>query len=485
MPAIAQHAEVHARIPTPRTASQGIILLILIASYFMIVVDISIVITGLPKIQQTLGLSAVGLTWVQNAYTLSFGGLLLLGARAGDLFGRKRMYMIGLGVFTTASLAIGLAPTAATLLAFRAIQGVGSAILAPTTMALIATYFAEGEPRSKALSYYAAAAGVGATFGLVVGGVFADLLSWRVGFLLNVPIGLLLMLATRRYITETVTHGGQLGLRGALMSTLGMSALVFGIAHAAEAGWGNLWTQVTVTLGLIFLALFIRNESRSTQPIMPLHLFQSRTRNGALLARLFFMSGIVGFWFFTTQYLQGVLGFSPLEAGLAFVPATAFQLMASFAVPRIARRIGMINVMIAALLITIIGLLWLGAASAQSHYVTAVALPMVLIGLGNGSLLAPLTLTAVAGVPHKDAGAASGIVNTVHQMGGALGLSLLVVVYAMAQTTGAVSTVSLAHQVSRVMETSALLMMMSLGVVIILLALPQYRGGVVGATRKI
>lgn len=458
--------------------NQGLILLIIIASYFMIVVDISIVITGLPKIQQSLGFTTAGLSWVQNAYTLSFGGLLLLGARAGDIYGRKLMYMLGLLIFTLSSLAIGLASSAGWLLVFRAIQGSGSAILAPTTMALLSTNFAEGEARTKALSYYAAAAGVGATFGLVMGGIFADLLSWRAGFLINVPIGMMLIWGTQHFIRETPKHDGQLGLRGAVSSTLGMSLLVFGVVHAAESGWSQSLTQVTVASGLVLLGLFVLNESRAKQPIMPLRLFASRQRNGALLARLFFMSGIVGFWFFNTQYLQGVLSFTPFEAGLAFLPATIFQLIASFSVPFVARRIGTIMVMIYALIMAIIGLFWLGMASAHSHYLLNVALPMILIGLGNGALLAPLTMKAVEGVPHQDAGAASGLVNTVHQMGGALGLSLLVVVFSMAQPTTVFSQSSqaiLAHQISLVMNTSALLLVLSLIVVVVMLGVPKQR----------
>ncbi len=463
------------QIMNPELKNQGIILLIIIASYFMIVVDISIVITGLPKIQQSLGFSTAGLSWVQNAYTLSFGGLLLLGARAGDIFGRKRMYLLGLVLFTLSSFAIGLAPSAGWLLIFRAIQGGGSAILAPTTMALLSTNFAEGEARTKALSYYAAAAGVGATFGLVMGGIFADLLSWRAGFLINVPIGIMLIWGTQHYIIETTKHAGQLGLRGAVSSTLGMSTLVFGVVHAAEVGWSNTLTQVTVVLGIGLIGVFVKNEARSKQPIMPLRLFYSRQRNGALLARLFFMSGIVGFWFFTTQYLQGVLSFTPFEAGLAFLPATVFQLIASFSVPFLTRRIGTIGVMVYALIMMIVGLVWLGTASTQSQYLMNVALPMVLIGLGNGALLAPLTMKAVEGVPHQDAGAASGLVNTVHQMGGALGLSLLVVVFSMAHTTTTHLKVILAHQISMVMNASAILLVLSLIVVVVMLGVPQQR----------
>ena len=222
-----------------RPIRHGAVLAIIMASYLMIVIDVSIVITGLPQIQSTLGFSHAGLSWVQNAYTLAFGSLLLLGARAGDLLGRRRMFVAGLGLFTLASLAIGVAQNPAWLLTARAVQGVGSAVLAPSTLALLSTHFAEGPERTRALSLYAAAAGIGATLGLVLGGLFADLFSWRAGFFINLPIGLVLMLAARRYIRETPVSRGRFDLAGAASSTLGMTALVYGLVRAAEDGWGD------------------------------------------------------------------------------------------------------------------------------------------------------------------------------------------------------------------------------------------------------
>lgn len=221
-------------IPHPATRNDNTVLAIIVASYLMIVVDISIVITGLPRIQTSLGFSAAQLSWVTNAYTLTFGGLLLLGARAGDILGRRRMFVLGLSLFTLASMAIGLAQSAIWLLAARAIQGAGAAVLAPSTLALLSTHFTEGPERTRAMSMYAAAAGVGATLGLVLGGVFADLVSWRAGFFINLPIGLLLIMAARRHITETPRHPGHFDFGGAICSTVGMMALVYGLVHAAD-----------------------------------------------------------------------------------------------------------------------------------------------------------------------------------------------------------------------------------------------------------
>src|SRR3954462_11467436 len=230
---------------------KGAILAIVLVSYTMIVLDISIVITALPKIHRSLGFSPVALSWVQNAYLLAFGRLLLLGARAGDLVRRRRIFIVGLGVFTLASVAVGAAQSEAWLIAARAIQGVGAAILAPSTLALLQTSFEEGPERTRAVSYYAAVAGVAATVGLVVGGIFAGLLSWRVGFFINAPIGLAMMLAAPRYLPETTPRPGQADALGAAASTLGMTALVFGIVHSADTGWGDPATLAAVAAGVL------------------------------------------------------------------------------------------------------------------------------------------------------------------------------------------------------------------------------------------
>src|SRR4051794_24085357 len=230
---------------------KGAILAIVLVSYTMIVLDISIVITALPQIHRGLGFSPVALSWVQNAYLLAFGGLLLLGARAGDLIGRRKVFIIGLGLFTLASVAVGAAQTEAWLIAARAIQGAGAAILAPSTLALLQTSFEEGPERTRAVAYYAAVAGVASTVGLVIGGLFAGLLSWRVGFFINLPIGVAMMLAAPRFLPETEPRRGQADLVGAITSTLGMTALVFGIVRSADAGWTDELTLATIAGGLL------------------------------------------------------------------------------------------------------------------------------------------------------------------------------------------------------------------------------------------
>jgi EmrB/QacA subfamily drug resistance transporter len=371
----------------------------------------------------------VALSWVQNAYLLAFGGLLLLGARAGDLVGRRRIFIVGLGLFTLASVAVGAAQTEAWLIAARAFQGVGAAILAPSTLALLQTSCEEGPERTRAVAYYAAVAGVASTVGLVVGGIFAGLVSWRVGFFINLPIGAAMILAAPRYLPETQPRSGQADAIGAATSTLGMTALVFGIVRSADAGWSDGLTLATVAAGVLLLALFVANERRAPQPILPLRLFSSRERSGAYAARLLFLGAMAPFWFFTTQWLQNVAGYSPVQAGLAFMPTTVVNFAAAMAIPKLTRRYGNPTVLVGGLTTSLIGMAWLSRLGADTPYLTGIALPMMLIGAGQGGALGPLTAGGIAGVTPEDAGAAGGITNVAHQIGGSLGLAVLVAVF--------------------------------------------------------
>uniref|UniRef100_A0A809EEW0 MFS transporter n=1 Tax=Ralstonia solanacearum TaxID=305 RepID=A0A809EEW0_RALSL len=464
-------------VTEPQTPARnaGTVLAIIVTSYLMIVVDISIVITGLPRIQASLGFTAAQLSWVTNAYTLAFGGLLLLGARAGDILGRRRMFILGLSLFTLASAAIGFAPSVSWLLTARAIQGAGAAVLAPSTLALLSTHFAEGPDRTRALSLYAAAAGVGATLGLMLGGLFADLVSWRAGFFINLPIGLLLIVAARRHIGETQKHAGHFDLGGAISSTLAMTALVYGLVRAADAGWHDGPAQAALVGGMLMIAAFVGIERRVRQPILPLRLLASRERAGAYIARMLFLGGAVGFWFFSTQFLQGVLHLRPMQAGLAFLPVTLPNFASAMGVPKLARCFGNEKLLLAGLLLGVLGLAWLGQADALSSYWTGIALPMVLIGLGQGLLLAPLTAAGVAGVAREDAGAASGLVNVAHQLGGALGLGLLVLVFANAGPASAQDSAALAHRIAAVMDVAALLLGLALFAPWLLIVAPPHR----------
>lgn len=454
-------------LPTAESAQhKKAVLLIVLASYLMIVLDISIVITGLPKIRDSLGFTAATLSWVHTAYTLSFGGLLMAGARAGDLFGRQRMFVLGLAIFVLASLAIGLAPSPGFLVAARAMQGMGSAILAPATLALLSVTFTEGVERTKALGWYGATAGVGASVGMVLGGVLADLLSWRVGFFINVPLGIALIWAAVRFIKETPRHPGKLDLPGAILSTLGMVSLVYGLVEAAETGWTSLHSWVPLLASVVLLTAFFVHEGQTSQPLLPLRLFSNRARSGAYAARLLFLAGVIGFWFYLTQYLQGVLGMRPLQAGMAFLPATLVQLVAAMSVSRMTQRIGNELTLAIGMGMTMIGMVWLAQVDAASSYITSVALPMMVLGIGQGWTLSPLTIAGVAGVAPQDAGAASGLVNTSHQLGGSVGLAMLVVVFSLSNSQTGDVKVDLAHRVASSLGASAVLLLIAFVVVL-------------------
>jgi EmrB/QacA subfamily drug resistance transporter len=452
--------------PSQRTA----ILAIILVSYVMIVLDISIVITGLPKIRQELGLSDSGLSWITNAYTLTFGGLLLLGARAGDILGRRRMLVVGLSVFASASFLIGVAPTPAWLIAARAFQGLGSAVLAPSTLALLQINFPEGPERTRAISLYAATAGISASVGLVLGGVLADWLSWRTGFFINVPIGIGLILASRHHIVETERHSGRFDVVGALTSTIGMSALVFGVVRSAANGWDDSITELSVAVGGISLAVFVLAEWRTKQPIMPLRLFGSAERCGAYLARMLFVGATVGFFFFMTQFMQDAIGYTPSQAGLAFLPSMLTNFLAAMIAPKFIKRVGNGMVLAASVAVSIVGALWLAQCTTTTSYLSGLAVPMLLLGMGQGGAMGPLTTSGIAGVARQDAGAASGVVNAAHQLGGSLGLGLLVAVAASGTKAG--GPMLLVQRVSHAMNGAAAMFALALILVLTLIIRP-------------
>jgi EmrB/QacA subfamily drug resistance transporter len=448
------------------------ILAIICISYFMVILDNSIIFTGLPHIQSAMGFSPTGLAWVQDAYTLVFGGLLLLGSRSGDIFGRRRMFMISLVLFGAASFLVGIAPWEWWLVAARAVQGIGAAILAPSSLALLTATFAEGHERGRAVAAYSAVAGIGASAGLVVGGVLTSWISWRAGFFLNVPIGLVMLLAARRYLagTHESTERGRFDVAGTLCATLGMTAIVFGVIHAAESGWSSTATVAASAVGLLLLVSLVFVEGRAEQPIMPLRLFASRQRTGAYLVRLVYLGAMIGFFFFTTQYLQGVLGFTPLQAGFAFLPMTAVNFAVAVVVNRVVRRLGMAGTLIAGVAVTLAGMVWLSQVGAHSTYLSAVALPMVLIGIGQGLAFAPMTSAGLVGVVGRDAGASSGLINTFHQLGSALGLSIVTAIGAASVVSGTTPREALVQRVGGALTGSSALLASGLVLTVVLIA---------------
>lgn len=464
----------------PRSASGGahpsnpsLVLGIILATYLMIVLDVSVIITALPRIHSALDFSTANLSWVQNAYTLTFGGLLLLGARAGDILGRRRVFVVGIGVFTFASLLAGLAQSATWLLAARALQGLGAAIAAPSALALLTTSFPEGHERTRALAAYSAVAGGGGSAGLVLGGMLTDWVSWRWGLFINVPIGLVMMYAAPRVLPETVKRPGRFDLTGALTSTLGMSAVVYGFVRAASDGWGDRVTVASFAAGVVLLVAFILNERRAEQPITPLRLFASRERSGAYAARILVVGAMFSMFFFLTQYLQGVMGYSPLKAGIAFLPMTLVMFSMVQVVPRVSKRIGSTTLLIAGLSLDMLGMAWLSRLSETTAFFPGIALPMVMMGIGMGAALTPLTAAGIAGVKPDDAGAASGVVNVAHQLGGSLGLGILVTVFASAERHASGSTAhALAHAVSSAVTGSAIFLALGLTIVLVVMRAP-------------
>lgn len=439
----------------------GAILAIILVSYLMIILDVSIVITGLPRIREELSFTPAELSWVQSIYTLTFGGFLLLGARAGDILGRRKTFQAGLVIFTVASLAIGLAQTAQWLIIARGIQGFGAAILAPSTLALLSYSFAEGRERTRATAWYGSTAGIGAAFGLVLGGILADTLSWRVGFFVNLPIGLALILLGARFVEETEPKPGRFDLFGAVASTLGFGALIWGVVATAERGWADRTVISAIIAGLLVIMLFVRHEARAAQPIMPLRLFADRERVGAYVARFLYLAAMVGFFFFTTQFLQGVDGFSPLQAGLAFLPMTLVNFAVAMMVPRLTETLGNRTLLLVGVAVTAVGMGWLAQADAGASYLTTIALPMVLIGAGQGFCFGPLTASGIAGTRREDAGAASGLVNVSHQMGMSFGLALLVAAAALA-SGGQESIEGFARGYHAALSTAAVLQLLAL-----------------------
>jgi MFS family permease len=383
------------------------------------------------------------------------------------------MLIIGLTVFALASLAIGLAQSPAVMIIARAVQGLGSAILAPSTLALLQTNFEPGPKRTRAVSYYAAAAGVSAAVGLVLGGMLADWLSWRVGFFINLPVALVMVLAARRFVNETERVTARFDLLGAVTSTITMVSLVYGVIRSASTGWHDPVTVLALVIGVVALALFTAVEARARQPIMPLTLFNDAERVAAYVGRALFLGANVGFYFFVAQYLQSVVGLSPAAAGIAFLPTTVVNFAAAMLAPWLIGRFGSATVLTASVMLGFVGMGWLSfAISDPSPW--GLILPMMLIGAGQGGALGPLTASGIARVPVDKAGAASGVVNVAHQLGSSLGLGVLVAISVIG-TEGLSGNVLLAQRAATAMEAGTVLIGITLVLVLAFIARPTPR----------
>jgi EmrB/QacA subfamily drug resistance transporter len=404
----------------------------------MVVLDASIVNIALPNIHRSLHFSSTGLSWVLNSYTLVFGGLLLLGGRMGDLFGRRRMFIASVLLFAVASLAGGFAQDKGWLLAMRALQGVGGAVASPTALSLIATSFEEGAPRHRAMGVYAAVSGAGAAIGLVLGGLLVDFLSWRWVLFVNAPIGLAIALAAPALMSETARRSvGALDVPGAVVSTGGMAALVYGFIRAATDGWSDRLTWWSFAAAGVLLAAFIIIEAVTTRPLMPLRLFRDRTRVGSYLVMLILGAAVFAMFYFLTQYIQQVKGFTPLEAGFAFLPVSAVIVTMAQVASRVIGRIGAQPLIVAGTIIVGFGLLLASSLRPGSSYPGHVLPAILLIGMGMGTIFVPITVTAVKGVASDDSGIAAAMLNVGQQVGGTLGLSALVTVASHASSNAA------------------------------------------------
>jgi EmrB/QacA subfamily drug resistance transporter len=422
--------------PTGRSPAadrtRSIALAIILTCQLMVVLDATIVNVALPDIQRALHFSTSGLSWVLNAYTLTFGGLLLLGARVGDILGRRRTFIIGIALFTGSSLLGGFALSPGWLLAARALQGVGGAIAAPQALALLTTMFDEGRERTRALGLYAAVSIGGAAVGLIAGGILTEFVSWRWVLFVNVPIGIALLLATPRFLPESERHRGRFDFAGAITSTLGMVGLVYGFVSAASDGWRSPETIGAFAVGAVLLTLFLAIESHTMEPITPLGLFRDRNRAASYVGRLLLVAGMFGMFFFLTQFMQNVLGYSPLATGLGFLPLTVALFSTSQLSARVlVERYGAKPVMVLGISLSTLGTAWLTQLTVHSSYLSILG-PLVLFGAGNGLAFVPLTAASLAGVDRRHAGAASGLVNVMQQVGGSLGLAILVTVFGAA-----------------------------------------------------
>jgi EmrB/QacA subfamily drug resistance transporter len=407
-------------------------LTVIVSCQLMLIVDSSIVNVALPSIQRGLHFSPTGLAWVPSLYTLVFGGLLLAGGRAGDIWGRRRMLMTGIGIFTTASLLGGFATSAAWLLAARAVQGLGGALAGPSTLSLIAANFPDGQARNRALGAFSTVAGLGVALGYLLGGVLTAELSWRWVMFINVPFGAAVMLLAPRFISEPERHPGRIDWAGTIASTLGMGALAYAFIRVGQTGWSDGQAIAAFAAAAVLTAAFVAWQARAAYPVMPLRLFAHRNR-AAGLANMFLLSiALTGTIYFLSQLLQEAYGMSPLRSGLAVLPLALTQIAAARTAPRLVTRVGPKPVTVAGTMLIAGAMAWLSQITAASGYLAGVLGPMAAFGVGVGLCFMPLNMMIIAGVPRSDFGAVSGLLQTMQRIGGSVGIAVLVTAFGIA-----------------------------------------------------
>jgi EmrB/QacA subfamily drug resistance transporter len=408
----------------------GLALLVIATAQLMVVLDATIVNVALPHIQQALGFSGSGLEWVVNAYAVTFGGLLLLGGRAGDILGRRRVFVFGLLLFSAASLLGGFATSEWWLLTARAVQGVGGAVIAPTALALITTNFPEGAERNRAFGVYAAMAGAGSAVGLLLGGILTTYASWRWVLFVNVPIGILVAAAAPRVLAESPRRPGRIDVAGAVTGTGGVALLVYGLSRAATgpdgvSHWGDAQVLTSLAASVLLLVSFVLIERRSSRPLLPMRVLADRNRSGAYLIMLCVATGLFGLFFFLTLFIQNVLGYSAIRSGIAYLPFAVGVVVASALASQLVPRIGPRPLIVAGTAAVAGGMFWFSRLTEQAGYTGQLLGPMLVSSIGLGLVFVPLALVALHNVAEQDSGVASSLLNAAQQVGGAIGLALL------------------------------------------------------------
>jgi EmrB/QacA subfamily drug resistance transporter len=408
--------------------SRWIILALLGLSQFMVVLDSSVANIALPAIQKTLNFDPAALQWIITAYALTFGGFLMLGGRAADLFGRRRVLLIGLIGFTATSLLIGIAQTPIEMIAFRALQGAAAAFMSPSALSIVLTTFHEGKARNTALGIWTAILSGGAAAGLVVGGLLTEYLNWRWNFFINIPVGIIAAIGILKFVPkhESEASHRHLDLRGAALVTLGLMALVYGLTEAPAWGWASLNTIGMLGLAVALITGFIWNESKVSHPLVPLSIFKIRNVSGANAMSIPMMASMLGMFYLLSLYIQAVMQYTPVQAGLAFLPFPITLAIASNTVPRLIPKYGFKPFLIIGTSLLIAGMLWLSQITATSSYALGILPAIIVIAAGMGMSFVSISIAATSGVPGHEAGLASGLLNTSQQMGGALGLAILV-----------------------------------------------------------
>lgn len=402
-------------------------LVLLASAQFVVVLDASIVNVALPSIGRDLEFSQENLSWVVNAYTLVFGGFLLLGGRLADLLGRRRVFMAGLILFAAASLAGGLATSEIQLIAARAVQGLGAAILSPAALSLVTTMFSEGAERNKALGIWGAVAGSGGAAGVLLGGVLTDLLSWEWVLFVNVPIGVAAAAIAPTLLADTrdeLQHRS-FDVAGAVTVTAGLSLFVYALVDAESAGWGSTQTIGLLAIAVVLLGVFLAIETRTKAPLMPLSIFRLRTLSASNAVGVLIGMSLFSMFFFVSLYMQQVLGFDALKAGFAYLPLALTIIVSAGVASQLVTKLGFKPVLIFGLALVAVGLAWFSQVSVGGSYVGDVLFPSIIAGAGLGFSFVPVTIGAVTGATAQEAGLASGLINTSQQVGGALGLAIL------------------------------------------------------------